>query len=248
MRARLLQTIGKLDEAETITRTYIITSEKLKSEYYARFQKLLGDILRQQERFEEAYAAYNSALLQTQELQLPDETLALLHDCGELATDFNLELTEAHYTLMLSIAKTVNYKKYMGLGFKNLYQVKASIGTKVARQDALELLIEGLTVFGIKFVCKNSDTQREPMKEIHTTIHLGTSDSLPSLAQDQFVYGAFESWYGNAHGVNSLILLAVHLLEDMDVSTAEHAFRLARYRFNIKYGNGSYKKCRETLL
>ncbi|KAI1450637.1 hypothetical protein F5Y02DRAFT_406430 [Annulohypoxylon stygium] len=124
LRARVLVLIGKLDKAETITRTCIMTSEKFKSEYYVRFQELLGIILSKQERFEETYAAYNSALFQTQELQLPDETLSLLYDCGELATRFNLELADAHYTLMLSLAKTTNCRKYMGLGFKNLYQVK----------------------------------------------------------------------------------------------------------------------------
>ncbi|KAI1086001.1 hypothetical protein F5B19DRAFT_480747 [Rostrohypoxylon terebratum] len=232
-RATVLLRMGKLDEAETITQA-CITNGHVNRDINACSQLILGNILWKHGRFEEAYTAYNSGLLQTQHPRMQKPKLLLLESCGQSATAFNLELADAHFTMLLSLIKEVKDWNYMVLVIIKSYGVKESIGTEVNRQDALELLVDGLTLYGIEFDCEHGDTKRTPLREIQNTIRLGELEPSQHLAQDEAVRKALMVKYRGSYvyGVALLLLLAVHLLKDMDVNAAEHAFRLARYAFD----------------
>ncbi|KAI0900060.1 hypothetical protein F4806DRAFT_454912 [Annulohypoxylon nitens] len=241
LRARVLANMGRFVEAESLTRDCIVSGQ-LNRDVYILSHRVLGDILRGQGKFEEAYANYNSVLFLMQKFQVRNTTLVLLYKCGEVATAFNARLADTHYTMMLSLAKKVGDWDILVCGVTELYRVKATIGTKGAKKDALELLVEGLTVYGINFVCK-SDTQRAPLRETHTTIHLGQLESSQYSAQGEMVRKALMVKFAGSSrsGINFLIWLAVELLEATDVNAAEHAFRLARYVFDKSMGFNEYE-------
>ncbi|XDG09187.1 hypothetical protein ABKA04_008802 [Annulohypoxylon sp. FPYF3050] len=229
-RAKVLRNMGKLDEAEAMIRHYIMDGEVGNVQVHT----LLGDILKQQGKFVEAYEAFVRALFCIPgTIHLIDPT-DLLFKCGNVASKLNLALAYVHFNLMLTFTKEKKDWGWVVIGISELYKVKVTIGTQAARRDALELLLEGLTVFGIKFIYQKGDTQRIPLREIRNTVHLGKSEGSQNSAQDEMVRKALVIEIARSYhvGINYLFWLAEELLEATDVKAAEHAFRLARNLFD----------------
>ncbi|KAI2465867.1 hypothetical protein F4781DRAFT_445635 [Annulohypoxylon bovei var. microspora] len=117
-----------------------------------------------------------------------------------------------------------------------LYCIKVEIGTDVSMRDIQELLVDGLTLYGIKFVYKKDYTHRTPLRPTHTTVNLDEFESVQNSAENEMVHRALtekptcakSNWYG----FDLLIRLAVHLLETSNINAAERAFLLAKTTFD----------------
>ncbi|KAI0889320.1 uncharacterized protein GGS22DRAFT_69836 [Annulohypoxylon maeteangense] len=227
-RARFLQKMGRLVEAETMTRDCIVNGG-VNRNHYIQIHLILGSILKNQGRFEEAYEAYSSALLQSRGTNIKTETLNLLDSCGEAASWFNIGLSDSHYTLMLSLSKKVQNWSSVFYATIRLYWVKLYIGTEVSIQDALALLVDTLTAYGIKFVYKKDYKEPTPLREIHTTIHLDELELLQHSIENEMVHNSLMESFGGSccYGLNLLTYLATRLLEASSIDAAEHAFQLA---------------------
>ncbi|KAI1209347.1 uncharacterized protein F4807DRAFT_426403 [Annulohypoxylon truncatum] len=232
LRARVLLNMGRFVEAEKMTRDCIAIGG-VNRNHYIQIHQILGHILKRQGRFEEAYEAYNSALLQVQGSKVQNETLNLLDSCGEVASWFNLGLADSHYTLMLSLAKNIHNWNSVIYTTTRLYWVKVAIGTKVALQDAVELLLDALTVYGIEIVYQKDYTQPTLLREIHTTIHLDEPESVEHSNGNEAVHKALTEDFGGLYccGLDLLNWLAARLLGTGHINAAERAFQLAKSEF-----------------
>ncbi|OTA56531.1 hypothetical protein K449DRAFT_399542 [Hypoxylon sp. EC38] len=111
LRALALSKMGLLAEGEAMIRDCISESGVVPFNHslFLNAYSALGDILHRRGRHEEAYEAYNTALLQVQGPELQISTLYTLYKCACAAEKFNLELADVHLTSRLSFAKKTDH-------------------------------------------------------------------------------------------------------------------------------------------
>ncbi|KAI1073950.1 hypothetical protein F5B20DRAFT_574428 [Whalleya microplaca] len=106
LRARALGSMGRFAEAEAIARDSVEMLTDINSNHsnlsYAIAYQELGYLFEYKKRYEDAYEAYNSALLRAQSTGLEDLEADLLLRCGIVAHYFNPRLAEVHLDLSLS--------------------------------------------------------------------------------------------------------------------------------------------------
>ncbi|KAI4860991.1 hypothetical protein F4820DRAFT_435222 [Hypoxylon rubiginosum] len=227
LRSTALRKMKRLAEAEAMARDCIarLRNTSRGGYLYDDVYEVLGDILHDQGRYEEAYESFNIALLQTRGQNLGNQRLRLLGSCGNAAMEFNTALADAHFTLRLQLVKMTDNWGDIVENTIDLY------GTKTAAQDALDVLIEGLEVYGLAIVYCKSNTPREALRAINATIHLEDSNSVGSLPEDELVYELLMKKIFHWYGFDLLMRMAIELLKTANVNAAEQAFRLANVAF-----------------
>ncbi|KAI1460395.1 hypothetical protein F4805DRAFT_392046 [Annulohypoxylon moriforme] len=244
-RADVLLKMGRFVEAETMIRDCIATGE-VNRDLLSRIHHTLGNIFKYQRKFEEAYEAYNLALLQVQGPDVRADALYLLECCGNVAKQFNLGLADSHYKLLLSLAKKIKNWATVTRIVMELYFVKSYTRSYAAPQEALELLIYALSVYGIQFIYKKDYRPARPLRDIHTVIHLYKLESLQFSIKNEMVHSSLRENFGVLHcyGLDLLIWLAVTLLWTKNTNAAEHAFHLAKVAFDRRTDIDGYSVTR----
>ncbi|KAI1137809.1 hypothetical protein F5Y05DRAFT_62764 [Hypoxylon sp. FL0543] len=230
LRAAALSKMAKSAEAEAMVRDCIANYANIPSAYADMYESL-GNILKSQERYEEAYEAYNSALLQLEGSVQQIRKLNLLGECAGVAEKFNLELADAHMTSRLSLVKKTGFWADIAQNIMEAYRIKKKIGTEIATQDGLELLAEGLELYGVEFVYGQSSVPRTCLRPIKATINLSDPESLKDPAECIILQEVLTEKHGFWYGFDLLIRIAVNLLKTMNIAPAEQAFRLAKTTF-----------------
>ncbi|KAI1417044.1 hypothetical protein F5Y13DRAFT_103576 [Hypoxylon sp. FL1857] len=233
-RALALSKMGKSAEGEAMIRDRIaeLALLPLWDGAYIDAYEALGNVLKDQERYEESYEAYNSALLQLQGPELQNSKLRILDRCAVVAERFNLELADALWTLRLSLVNETDYRDDIVGNIMDLYRIKAYIGTT---QDNLELLVDGLELYGVEFVYRKNNIQRPYLRQISAVIDLNGRESCEGLEEDGIVQTALMEKLDVWYGFQLLIRMAVQLLRTENTAPAEQAFGLAKTAFgNMK--------------
>lgn len=240
LRATALSYIGMFAEGEAMIRACISGFAFTPSSriLFVDAYEALGVILKDQERYEEAYEAYNSALLQLQGPELQNDTLRILDECALVASKFNLGLAGAHWTSRLSLAKKTDDWGDIIRNTIQLYRLKAKIGTEMAERHGLELLVDGLELYGVEFVHEKNSIRRTHLKQINAIIDLNDRESLQDLAEGGMVQELLMKKLGAWYGFDLLIRMAVQLLRIANTAAAEEAFYIAKATFEQAKGMG----------
>ncbi|KAI2621172.1 hypothetical protein GGR54DRAFT_639301 [Hypoxylon sp. NC1633] len=233
LRAKVLLSKGELVTAESMVRDGLqrLIARKHSADYYLAALETLGEILEEQKRYEEAYEVFNEALIQHEGYGLQNTTLRLLQCCGRVAEKFNIGLADAHYAMRLSLLKNIEDWGNIVDGIVDLFRMKIRVDSRISTQDALDLLLDGLTVYGIAVGYRGAKA-REYLREVNVVIDLEDPEALQSLAEDDavckaLVYTRFDRW----HGFDLMIRMARGLLNQGHMLAAENAFRLATTTF-----------------
>ncbi|KAI6080945.1 hypothetical protein F4821DRAFT_40840 [Hypoxylon rubiginosum] len=234
IRAKYLRRAGKLVEAEVMARDCISKAACMwhADSLYGRAYEVLGNILEDQKRYEEAYEARNSVLLATRGPNLEWNRIRLLHLCGRVALRFNVSLAHTHLTMRLQLSKNTGHWDVIIYDIMWLSYAKAKLGTDKATQEALDVLIEGLEVYGLEIVHRRGNTPRKYLREIDATINLEDSNSAQSLAEDESVRGSLMRKFHGYYGFDLLIRVARQLLQTSNTKAAEQIYQLARNTFD----------------
>ncbi|KAI1379646.1 hypothetical protein F4677DRAFT_338342 [Hypoxylon crocopeplum] len=232
LKANALCMAGRLADAKAMAQDCIaiIISEGYGSYTYARAHVTLGEVLMKQEEYEEAYNAYN-LVLQVQGYLSQNERLQILERCGDAAKRVNIGLADAYYTMRLSgLNDTDNCHEIINSTMDS-WGIKLRYGTQKARQETLELLADGLGVYGIEIIYHKDGTPQRCLRESIATINLGDPDLSRRLTEDGTVHTALLERFGMWYGFDLLIRMAVQLLQMENIDTAEQAFHLAKTTF-----------------
>ncbi|XXG98861.1 hypothetical protein Hte_005191 [Hypoxylon texense] len=243
LRAIALKKIGRSGEAEAMIRDHIATTLNTgHADYliYGRLHEGLGDVLCGQGRYEESYEAFNFALVNTQKYHTEAVDVRLLQRCGEAAMEFNVALADTHFTARLQLLKKTEQWDWIVEAMMVLYGAKLLSKSETASQDALDLMVEGLEVYGLAVVYGKSSTPQEPLREIKATINLEDSDSVPSPAEDEAVYELLSKRISRHYGFELLIRMAPALLRaTAKADAAERAYQIAKITFEKMLGTDS---------
>ncbi|KAI0172154.1 hypothetical protein GGR52DRAFT_573297 [Hypoxylon sp. FL1284] len=233
LRADALSRMERFTEAETMVRGCI---DKFVNTWRARplfgkAHEILGIVLSSQGRHEEAYEAFSLALLQIGGPSLDISKMRLIYYCGIAAEYFNVALADAHFTLLLGLSKrTDNWDNIIGKAM-SLYRVKDKMGTGTAAQDALDIVIDGLELYGLAVVYPGMTTRGEDPGRVSTILNLDGRQPFQSLAENDSLHESLLRSIGGWRGFELLIRVAIQLLRTRSASADEQAFDLARVTF-----------------
>ncbi|KAI1764224.1 hypothetical protein GGR53DRAFT_466493 [Hypoxylon sp. FL1150] len=234
LRTKALLRMHRLTEAEAMARNIVKTvtgAWGARPSLYGHVYKTLGDVLYTQGRYEEAYKAYNSVPLDRRGPNSGIDNMTILSNCGRAAMKFNPALADAHFTLRYQLSKRIDDWDDIIRDVMCLYDARVRMGTEKAKRGALDVLIEGLEVYGLKIVYRLRNTPRKSLREIGATINLDDPISVPSSAIDECVLKLLLTRLGRYFGFELLIRIGMSLLETKSVNPAEQAYWLARISF-----------------
>ncbi|KAI0388108.1 hypothetical protein F5Y04DRAFT_241679 [Hypomontagnella monticulosa] len=236
-RARVLAMEGTYSEAENTVREIISDTRQIGYYICTEASAVLGDILLEQGRYEEAYDVYHSIFLHTYSWNLEVAVNCWLLQCAKTAEVFDAGLADAYYTFGLSYLKDIGNWVLAVKLITTRVAFRNPFGTREAMQDNLELLLNGLELYGIKFVYCEGDTPRKHMKETNVTVHLGREQYLRGQKEDEVVRRSLMERIGNWRGFELLVKLPAQLLAMGYTDAAEEAFRLAYTTFEMVTGH-----------
>ncbi|KAI1776606.1 hypothetical protein F4818DRAFT_354243 [Hypoxylon cercidicola] len=232
LRADGLRKMRRFGEAETVARDCIArvvhTSWPINDFYLVSVHEMLGDILDDQERHEEAYVEYNLALLHARGLGPEHTRMRLLRQCATAAMGFNFALADAYWTLRLQLAKDAGNWDGVIENIMDLCKAKSRTGTKTAIQGILDVLVDGLEMYGLEITYRENNTRRKHLREINATINLEDPNLVRSLVDDESVQESLVKELDGWYGFDLLIRTATELAQTGNVDAAEQAFQVAK--------------------
>ncbi|OTA98223.1 hypothetical protein M426DRAFT_17622 [Hypoxylon sp. CI-4A] len=230
LRAVALMKMGQLELAEHRIRDCItiIASRSYGRVSYVNAYERLGDVLQEQERFEEAFEAFNTALLAVSGDSLQNDSLRLMDELAAVAESFNLGLADAHLTFRLSLSKTTDDWNDIVDNIATLWRIKHKTRTESATREAMELVVEGLQIFGIKFVYDEASATRIVPRETNVIIDMTNPESFLTSTKDETTCHALRTRVGDWYGVEFLVRAAITLLRMGAIDTAERSFWLCK--------------------